>query len=100
VVDCTVGTDSGGTGCGDVELLVDDGADCEGAGTALLGAKVVLSVELLVTGTLCGVIFGTSNPLPFELDAWTSGEIISSSTVACFDAGCGHRHILGGISMP
>jgi hypothetical protein len=52
-----VGVDSGGVGGGDVELLVDDGADCEGAGAALLGAKVVLSIELLVTGTLCGTIF-------------------------------------------
>jgi len=95
-----VGADSGGTGSGDVELLVDDGADCKDAGAALFGAKVVLSIESLVTGTLCGAIFATSNPLPFELEAWTSGEIILSSTVACFEAGCGCRHVLDSISMP
>jgi len=95
-----VGADSGGVGSSDVELLVDDGADCKDAGTALFGAKVVLSIELLVTGTLCGVIFVTSNPLPFELEAWTFGKIISSSTIACFKAGCGRGHILDGISMP
>jgi len=87
-------------GSGGVELLVDDGADCEGAGTALFGAKVVLSIELLVTGTLCGAIFATSNPLPFELNAWTSGKIISSSTVTCFEVGCGHGRVLGNISTP
>jgi hypothetical protein len=65
-------------GCADVELLLDDGADCKDAGAVLFGTKVVLSIELLVTGTLSSVIFATSNPLPFELKAWTSGEIISS----------------------
>jgi hypothetical protein len=94
VVDCAVGADSRGMGSGDVELLVDDGADCKGAGAALFGTKVVLSIELLVTGTLCGAIFVISNPLPFELKAWTSGEIISSSTIACFEVGCGCRRIL------
>jgi hypothetical protein len=39
-----VGVGSGGVGCGDVELLVDDGVDCEGAGAVLLGTKVVLSI--------------------------------------------------------
>jgi len=87
-------------GNGDIELLLDAGADCEDANAALFGTKVVLSVGLLVTGMLSGVIFATSNPLPFELEAWTSGEIISSLTITCFKAGCGRRHILGGISMP
>jgi len=63
-------------------------------------AKADLSMELLVTGTLSSVILATSNPLPFELEAWTSDKIISSLTVTCFEAGCGCGRVLGGILMP
>jgi hypothetical protein len=48
---------------------VDIGADCKDAGAALFSTKAFLSVESLVTGTLSGAVFATSNPLPFELKA-------------------------------